>query len=166
MVKILGFKLILKIKFYKVKIYIYEYSNFKFNIGNIPKIWNISYICIMEIYDSSKIKRAEKRHRPGVSEQTGFPSPATHYLEPTIDLHQELITNSDATFFIRVQGNAYEKFNIYDKSVLIIDRSLPPINNRLALVVNNGEFKIVRISPEPTDEITLWGVVTYIINKV
>ena len=120
----------------------------------------------MEIYKSSKIKRAEKRHRPGVSEQTGFPSPATHYLEPTIDLHQELITNSDATFFIRVQGNAYEKFEIYDNSVLIIDRSLPPLNNKLALVVENGEFKIVRIVSKKSSETTLWGVITYVIKKV
>ena len=120
----------------------------------------------MEVYKSNKIRRAEKRHRPGVAEQTGFSSPATHYLEPTIDLHQELITNTDATFFVRVQGNAYEKLEIYDQSVLIIDRSLPLLEGRLALIVTNGEFKISKISSETQNEIILWGIITYVIKKV
>jgi len=100
-----------------------------------------------------------------VSKQTGFTSPATHYLEPTIDLNQELVVNRDATFFVRVDGNAFKEHNIVNKDVLIIDRSLSPSFGALALVVQDGEFKIRRIPfGFMEEEFTVWGIITYIIH--
>ena len=120
----------------------------------------------MEIFTSGKLTKVKSRHEPGVSKQTGFASPATHYLEPTIDLNQELITNRDATFFVRIDGNAFEEYNILDKDVLIIDRSLSRSFNALALVIKEGEFKIQRIPfGFSEDEITVWGIITYIIHS-
>ena len=50
--------------------------------------------------------------------------------------------------------------------MLIVDRSLKAISNRLALVVNNGEFLLIRISEKPSEEeYTLWGIITYIIHN-
>ena len=118
----------------------------------------------MKLSTVGKLARKQQRHKPGVSEQTGFPSPATHYLEPTIDLHQELITNADATFFVRVVSSEYSHLKIYDNVVLIIDRSKPALKGKLALVVIDGEFSILKIS-EVNPTFTLWGVITYIINK-
>ena len=119
----------------------------------------------MEMLINGKLKKVEQRHSPGVSKQTGFPSPATHYLEPTINLHQELITNSDATFFVRVDGDSLSEFNILDKDVLIIDRSIYPRGNELALVVQEADFEIIRIPASGLGEmIMLWGVITYIIH--
>ncbi len=119
----------------------------------------------MEIFTSGKLTKVKSRHEPGVSKQTGFASPATHYLEPTIDLNQELVVNRDATFFVRIDGNAYSESNIFDKDVLIIDRSLPRNFDALALVIQDGEFKIRRI---PfgffEEEFTVWGIITYIIH--
>src|SRR5690606_2710912 len=119
----------------------------------------------MEIFTSVKLTKVKSRHEPGVSKQTGFSSPATHYLEPTIDLNQELVVNRDATFFVRIDGNAFKEYNILDKDVLVIDRSLPRNFNALALVIQEGEFKIRRIPfGFSEEEITVWGIITYIIH--
>ena len=118
----------------------------------------------MKLTTIGKLARKQHRHKPGVSEQTGFPSPATHYLEPTIDLHQELITNADATFFVRVESDKYAHLKIYNHAVLIIDRSTPALKGKLALVVIDGEFSILKVS-EAHKTFTLWGVINYVINK-
>ncbi len=121
----------------------------------------------MEIFSSGKLTKVKSRHEPGVSKQTGFTSPATHYLEPTIDLNQELIVNRDATFFVRIDGDAFKEHNIRDKDVLIIDRSLSRNFDDLALIIQEGEFKIQRIPfgfSEEEEEFTVWGIITYIIH--
>ncbi len=119
----------------------------------------------MEIFTSGKLTKVKNRHEPGVSKQTGFTSPATHYLEPTVDLNQELIANRDATFFVRVDGDAFVEHTILDKDVLIIDRSLARNFDDLALVIQEGEFKIQRIPfGFSEEEFTVWGIITYIIH--
>lgn len=120
----------------------------------------------MELFTHGKIKRVENRHTPEVSKQTGFPSPATHYLEPSICLEQELITNSDATFYVRIDSNELAEYNIHKNDVLIIDRSFYPKGNNLAMVIYEGEFKVIRIpSKGEKREFQLWGVITYIIHS-
>ena len=119
----------------------------------------------MEIFSSGKLTKVRSRHEPGVSKQTGFASPATHYLEPTIDLNQELVLNRDATFFVRVDGNGFKEHNILDRDVLIIDRSLSKNLDDLALIIQEGEFKIRRIPFDfSEEEFTVWGIITYIIH--
>lgn len=113
-----------------------------------------------------KIKPPENFHEFEVSQQTGFPSAATHYAEPPIHLHCELVIHQDATFFVRVMGNSFKEFNIADKDVLIVDRSLPAKIHKLALVVENGEFQVARISNQLGEDTILWGIITYIIHRV
>lgn len=121
----------------------------------------------METTHFGKIKRDNDRHTAAVSKQTGFPSAATHYLEPTIDLNKELTTNKDATFYVRVSNNNWSHFSIIEGDVLIIDRSLIPKMDDLVLAVQDGAFVIIQLIEEKKQEAFVsWGVITYIIHSV
>lgn len=112
-----------------------------------------------------KIKKPDTRHRAEVSKQTGFPSPATHYMEPTIDLNKELVTSKDATFFVRIKGNAWSEHMILNNDVLIIDKAIKPSFDDLVLVVKDGGFDVLRIPFDISkEEFTVWGTITYIIH--
>ena len=110
-----------------------------------------------------KVKRAKEDYAGNRSVQTGFPSPATHYREPMIDLNKELSSSRDATFFVRVKGDTWKEYNILDQDVLIIDRALHPSQGKLALVVTPDGFDVQRIDTNKTVE--LWGMISYIIHK-
>jgi len=126
----------------------------------------IPYFCNVDTYNLGKVKRTEGRHAPEMSKQTGFPSPATHYLEAPIDLNKELVYHQDATFFIRINGNSYKEYNVFDKDVLIVDRSLKFYGNRLALIIAAGEFDIKAYKDVSAEnEILVWGIITYIIHN-
>ena len=130
---------------------------------------------------SSKIKLPFINH--GVS--AGFPSPAADFMENNIDLNKELTENPLATFYIKVKGNSMIDAGINDKDVLIVDRSIEPQDNKIAICFIDGEFTVKRIKlqkdclylmPENSNytpikvteenELTIWGIVTYVIKKM
>ena len=116
----------------------------------------------------------------------GFPSPATDYIEEDVDLNIHLIKNVPATFIIRVQGKSMTDVGIYDGDLLVVDKSLKPKNFSTVvanvhdeLVVKNfvkekneqfltsGSKKIEdKIIINNDSEISIWGVVTYVIHSV
>ncbi len=119
----------------------------------------------------------------GVS--AGFPSPAADFMENRIDLNKELCENPLATFYIRVNGNSMIDAGINDKDVLVVDRSIEPKDNAIAVCFLDGEFTVKRIQldkdclylmPENknynpikvTEEnsLIIWGIVTYVIKKL
>lgn len=119
----------------------------------------------------------------GVS--AGFPSPAADFMETNIDLNKELSENPLATFYIRVKGNSMIDAGIKDKDVLVVDRSLEPRNNAVAICFIDGEFTVKRIQLEKDclylmpenpsyspikvteeNQLIIWGIVTYVIKKV
>lgn len=119
----------------------------------------------------------------GVS--AGFPSPAADFMETCIDLNKELSENPLATFYIKVKGNSMIDAGINDKDVLVVDRSLEPRNNKIAICCIDGEFTVKRIQVEKDclylmpenpsydpikvteeNQLIIWGMVTYVIKKV
>ena len=119
----------------------------------------------------------------GVS--AGFPSPAADFMENNIDLNKELSENPLATFYIKVKGNSMIDAGINDKDVLIVDRSIEPQDNKIAICFIDGEFTVKRIKlekdclylmPENSNyspikvteenELIIWGIVTYVIKKM
>jgi len=121
--------------------------------------------------------------KDGVS--AGFPSPAADFMETNIDLNRELSENPLATFYIKVKGNSMIDAGINDKDVLVVDRSLEPQNNKIAICFIDGEFTVKRIQKEQDclylmpenanyspikvteeNELIIWGIVTYVIKKI
>lgn len=119
----------------------------------------------------------------GVS--AGFPSPAADFMENSIDLNAALSENPLATFYIRVNGNSMTDAGIHDKDVLVVDRSIEPRDNAIAVCFLDGEFTVKRIqldkdclylmpenqnySPIKVTEdnmLIIWGIVTYVIKKL
>lgn len=119
----------------------------------------------------------------GVS--AGFPSPAGDFMEANIDLNKELSENPLATFYIKVKGNSMIDAGINDKDVLVVDRSLEPKNNKIAICCIDGEFTVKRIKLEKDclflmpenknytpikiteeNQLIIWGIVTYVIKSV
>lgn len=111
------------------------------------------------------VKKSEKSYRVQRPSQTGFSSPATHYNEPRLDLNDTLVSNSSATFFIRVADDSFLEYGINKNDVLIVDKSLVPKPKQLILAHKDDAFVVMRVcgSGEP---LNLWGVITYIIKSV
>jgi DNA polymerase V len=114
----------------------------------------------MEFGEVKLVEKTKKSFRVVRSTQTGFASPATHYTEPRIDLNDVLVSNPSATFYV-----SFGKLNIFEKDVLIIDKSLTPKNNQLAVIIQDGCFNITQIDSDSKEELQLWGVITYIIKN-
>ena len=115
----------------------------------------------------------------------GFPSPADDFRETRISLDEELITNKEATFFARVSGQSMIGAGLEDNDLLVIDRSIEPENNRIAVCFLDGEFTVKRLKvkngevslqPENPDypiikiteenNFVIWGIVTNVIKRV
>lgn len=120
---------------------------------------------------------------PGIS--AGFPSPAADFIDLGIDLNKELIKNPSSTFYGVVRGNSMVDVNIHDKDILIIDKSLEPKNDRIAVCYLDGEFTVKRIKIEKDqiwlvaenpnykpirvtadNEFVIWGIVTNVIKSM
>lgn len=115
----------------------------------------------------------------------GFPSPADDFKEQRISLDKELVKNKEATFFARVSGESMTGAGLDDNDLLIIDRSLEPEHNRIAVCFLDGEFTVKRLKvdgdsvwlqPEnpkykaikitEENDFLIWGIVTNVIKAV
>ena len=115
----------------------------------------------------------------------GFPSPADDFRETRISLDEELISNKEATFFAKVSGQSMIGAGLDDNDLLVIDRSIEPADNKIAVCFLDAEFTVKRLRVEndtvwlqpenpdyPTIKITeendfvIWGIVTSVIKKL
>ncbi len=115
----------------------------------------------------------------------GFPSPALDFVDMTIDLNKHLVKHPSATFYGRVKGQSLKNAGITDGDLLVIDRSLNPVNGKIAVCYIDGEFTAKRIKktkdelwllPENDDyepikvekenDFVVWGIVTHVIKSV
>lgn len=117
--------------------------------------------------------------------KAGFPSPAADFDGTKISLDKVVVKNQEATFYARAKGNSMCGAGIDDGDILVIDRSLEPKNNKIAVCYIDGEFTVKRIKiekdciyliPENTDynpikvtednDLIIWGIVTYVLKSV
>lgn len=69
----------------------------------------------------------------------GFPSPADEYLEPDLDFNAYFRKNPAATIPVRVKGDSMVDAFIPHNSIVIVDRSVHPLNNSIVIATLNGE---------------------------
>ena len=80
--------------------------------------------------------------------QAGFPSPADDYLEGALDLNEHLIRYPAATFFLRVIGDSMVGAGIHSGDLLIVDRSINPVDGRIVIAIIDGELTVKRLSQQ------------------
>lgn len=114
---------------------------------------------------------------------TGFGAKADDFAERGIDLNEQLVKNKPATFFLRVNSDAMTGMGIHAGDVVIVDRSLEPKNGKIVIAVVEGELLIRRLeisgkqirlvpamkklsSIDVSNDLNIWGVVTYVIHNV
>ena len=115
----------------------------------------------------------------------GFPSPAEDFKEIRISLDKELVKNTESTFYARVSGDSMKNAGISDNDLIVIDRSLNPENNKVAVCFIDGEFTVKRIRKignklylkaenenykeievKKENNFIVWGIVTYVIKSM
>ncbi len=115
----------------------------------------------------------------------GFPIPADDFEATKVSLDEELIKNKNATFFAKVKGQSMIGAGLNDNDLLVIDRSLQPENNKIAVCFIDGDFTVKRLKvdangiwlqPENPDypiikiteenDFMIWGIVTNVIKKL
>ena len=81
----------------------------------------------------------------GTSVSCGFTSPAEDHVENQLSLDEYLVSNPDATFFVRASGSSMTGAGIHDGDLLIIDRSIEVKNNHIVLAILDTEFTVKRL---------------------
>ena len=126
----------------------------------------------------------------GTRVEAGFPSPADDFIERSLDLNEQLVSNPIATFFVRASGNSMDGAGIHDGDLLVADRSVTPVHGSVVIAIIDGGLTVKRLSklgniaslmPEPNGEdqgvyapievgpdtdARIWGVVTWSIHRL
>ena len=132
---------------------------------------------------NQKLGKLSYLAQEGIS--AGFPSPADDFKELRISIDREVVKNEEATFYARVSGESMQGAGLDDGDLLVIDRSLEPQDNKIAVCFVDGEFTVKRLKVEEDcvylipenpkykpikvtedNELIIWGVVTYVVKKV
>lgn len=114
----------------------------------------------------------------------GFPSPASDYLEPGLDLNDYLVPNKAASFLFTVAGDSMAGAGIMDGDKVVVDRSVNAVHGKIVVAVINEEYTLKRlfhfngkpelrsenaayrpIRMEEGSELTIWGVVVGLVRR-
>lgn len=75
----------------------------------------------------------------------GFPSPADDHLDDAIDLNRLLVRNPPSTFLWRVDGESMRDAGIYHGDLLVVDRSIRPLDGDVVVATVLGEHSLKRL---------------------
>lgn len=116
----------------------------------------------------------------------GFPIPLDNDDQPEdVDILSTMCPHPENNIIVQVTGDSMIDADIHSGDKLIVDRSKrEPDKKDIAICELNGEYTVKRVDMEgdhgylipanpkypkievkPTDELNIWGVVTYIIHK-
>lgn len=113
----------------------------------------------------------------------GFPSPADDHIDQKLDLNS-LIKHPLDTFLVKVEGDSIVNAGIQDGDILVVDKAVEPLNNKIVVANINGELTVKRLKIVGTKvyllaenpnyksieintilDFTIRGVVTFVIHK-
>ena len=116
---------------------------------------------------------------------SGFPSPADDFRDNKISLDRVLVKNKEATFYAKVSGQSMIGAGLDDGDLLVVDKSLEPEHNKIAVCFIDGEFTVKRLQVtkegvfllpanpayEPIqvtedNNFQIWGIVTHVIKRM
>ena len=137
----------------------------------------------LDIYSALTLTELELPYvSNGIS--AGFPSPAMDFVDVSIDLNKHLISHPSSTFYGRVKGQSMKDEGINDGDLLVIDKSLEPVNGKIAVCYIDGEFTVKKIKIEQDacwlmpantaykpikvtedNNFLIWGIVTFVIKS-
>ena len=122
---------------------------------------------------------------PAADAPSGFPSPAEDYIDQRLDLHEHLIKNPAATYFIRVRGDSMRGAGIAGGDLLVVDRSVAPRPGHVVVAVVDGDFTVKHLGylgkelalvPENQElppipllgerSVVIWGVAVHVIHRL
>ena len=108
----------------------------------------------------------------------GLPSHAEDHIEGTLDLNDYMVQHPDNTFMLRVEGESMKGIGILPNDILVVDRSLKAIHNKIVIAALDGELTVKRlyhrgglvkllpenpaypeIELESENDLVIWGVV-------
>lgn len=108
----------------------------------------------------------------------GYPSPAEDHIEDTLDLNDYMVRRPDSTFMLRVEGESMRDAGILPNDILVVDRSLKAMHNKIVIAALDGELTVKRlfhrgglikllpenpaypaIEIESESDLVIWGVV-------
>ncbi|MBX9838344.1 MAG: translesion error-prone DNA polymerase V autoproteolytic subunit [Silvanigrellaceae bacterium] len=115
----------------------------------------------------------------------GFPSPATDYIDRSLDLNEHIVKHPASTFYVRSSGDSMIGAGIHNGDILVVDRSLKAVSGNIIIAVLDGEFTVKRLSIKNEKvllisendlyqnisindgiDFEIWGVVTTVIHSV
>lgn len=79
----------------------------------------------------------------------GFPSPASDYIEKTLDLNELCIRHPSATYFVRAEGESMTEAGILSGDLLVVDKALKPAHGDIVIAAIEGEFTVKKLCTRP-----------------
>ncbi len=75
----------------------------------------------------------------------GIPSPAEDHIDDTLDLNDYMVQHPDSTFMLRVEGESMKNAGILPNDILVVDRSLKAVHNKIIIAALDGELTVKRL---------------------
>jgi DNA polymerase V len=114
---------------------------------------------------------------------SGWPAAADDYADKKMNLHEQLITQPAATYFMRIGSQQYVHEGLYKGDLLIVDRSITAVAGKLVIAVIDGAMsvrrvikqhgqlyfegaKAVLIGEQNTSDARIWGVIAHIVRTL
>src|SRR5689334_4725484 len=129
-------------------------------------------------------ERSAPAAAPRASVAIGFGSPAGDTGVTRLDLNDMLVRNAQATFFMRVSGDAMREAGLASGDIVLVDRAIAPLHGHVVIATVEHEFVCRRLArqgnavrlaagdgapdnvPREGEELQVWGVVTTVIKQL